>query len=247
MLIGRGSPPADVKVAGEPPPDERPPSATRVAGLRVPGGKTALIAAAATVTVLVGGGTALALTRSSGDGGDSGTVAPARPASDLAADAMRPVSEKESRQLVTDRASRAARRDAAKHPVLAVRGTTPPTPKKTEQPTAATAAPAGNPVPAGEAQRIAKGLLPKYGFDPDTQFGCLVNLWNKESHWNVHAGSPSGPYGIPQSNPGDKMASAGSDWLDSATTQINWGLGYIKARYSGPCGAWSHSQSTGWY
>jgi hypothetical protein len=126
-----------------------------------------------------------------------------------------------------------------------VRGTPPPEEKKTESPAAA--APAGNPVPAGEAQRIAKALLPKYGFNPDTQFGCLVNLWNRESHWNVHAGSPGGPYGIPQANPGSKMASAGSDWLNSASTQINWGLGYIKGRYGGPCDAWSHFQSAGWY
>ena len=26
-----------------------------------------------------------------------------------------------------------------------------------------------------------------------------------------------------------------------------WGLGYIGARYGGPCAAWSHSQATGWY
>jgi hypothetical protein len=172
-------------------------------------------------------------------------VGPARAAPNLAADAMRQPTEAQTRKLVADRASRAARRDAAKRPVLAVRGTPPPEQKKTDPPAAA--APAGNPVPAGEAQRIAKSLMPKYGFSPNTQFGCLVNLWNRESHWNVHAGSPGGPYGIPQANPGTKMASAGSDWLNSARTQINWGLGYIKGRYSNPCGAWSHSQASGWY
>jgi hypothetical protein len=218
-----------------------------VPGLRMPGGKTGLIVAAAAVTVLVGGGGALALTGSGGDGGDgdTATVSPAKAAPEIAADAMRQPAEAENRQALTDRASRAARRDAAKRPVLAVRGTPPAEPKKSDQPT--TAAPAGNPVPAGDAQRIAKALLPKFGFAPDTQFGCLVNLWNRESHWNVHAGSPSGPYGIPQANPVTKMASAGSDWLDNATTQISWGLGYIKGRYSGPCGAWSHSEATGWY
>lgn len=214
-------------------------------GLRRPSGKTSLIAGAAALTVLVGGGTAMALTGSD-DGGETATVAPARVAPQIAADAMRGPSEAQSRRMLTDRAARAARRDAARRPVLAVRGTPPPEPKKSSEP-ATDAAPAGNPVPAGEAQRIAKSLLPKYGFDPDTQFGCLVDLWNRESHWNVHAGSPGGPYGIPQANPGSKMASAGSDWLNSASTQINWGLGYIKGRYSGPCGAWSHFQSAGWY
>jgi hypothetical protein len=213
-------------------------------GLRRPSGKTSLIAATAALTVLIGGGAALALTGSD-DGGETGTVGPARVAGQMAADAMRQPSEAQARRTLADRAARAARRDAAKRPVLGVRGTPPPEEKKTEPP-AATAS-AGNPVPAGEAQRIAKSLLPKYGFNPDTQFGCLVNLWNRESHWNVHAGSPGGPYGIPQANPGSKLASAGSDWLDSATTQINWGLGYIKGRYGGPCDAWSHSQATGWY
>ncbi|HEY7484390.1 MAG TPA: lytic transglycosylase domain-containing protein [Streptosporangiaceae bacterium] len=250
MVIGPGPHQSDVKVAGsplteEPAPrsDEPAPTGPRIAGVRIPGGRTGLIAAAAAVVVLAGGGGAMALTSGGGDG-ETGTVAPARLAPSIAADAMRQPTEEQNRKLMADRASRAARRDAAKPPVLAVRGTPPPDKtKKPDEP----AASAGNPVPAGTAQRIAKAMMPKFGFNPSTQFGCLVNLWNKESHWNVHAGSPGGPYGIPQANPGTKMASAGSDWRDSANTQIEWGLGYIKGRYGGPCDAWSHSQSTGWY
>jgi hypothetical protein len=86
-----------------------------------------------------------------------------------------------------------------------------------------------------------------YGWGDD-QFGCLVDLWNKESGWNVYATNPSsGAYGIPQALPGDKMATAGADWQTSAATQIKWGLGYISGRYGTPCGAWSHSVSVGWY
>jgi hypothetical protein len=192
--------------------------------------------------VVLGGAGALALTAGSDDG-DEAMVAPAQVAPDMAADAQR-LTDAERRKLTVDRALRAARQDAIERPALAVRGT-PPAPDKTGQD--ADAASAGNPVPAGEAQRIAKALLPAYGFDPDTQFGCLVSLWERESHWNVHAGSPSGPYGIPQALPGSKMASAGSSWLNDAATQIKWGLGYIRGRYSGPCGAWSHFQSAGWY
>jgi uncharacterized protein YabE (DUF348 family) len=103
------------------------------------------------------------------------------------------------------------------------------------------------PVPAGEAQQIAKQLVTARGWD-GTQFGCLVKLWDRESHWNVHAGNPvTGAYGIPQALPGSKMASAGPDWQNNATTQIKWGLGYIASRYATPCGAWSHSEATGWY
>lgn len=80
------------------------------------------------------------------------------------------------------------------------------------------------------------------------QMPCLVNLWMKESHWNPTAKNrSSGAYGIPQALPGSKMASAGADWATNAETQIRWGIGYIAGRYGNPCGAWSHSQATGWY
>jgi hypothetical protein len=98
----------------------------------------------------------------------------------------------------------------------------------------------------GDPKTIASALLPSYGWSGD-QFDCLVNLWTKESGWNVHAANPSGAYGIPQSLPGSKMASAGADWQDNAETQIKWGLGYIADRYGSPCGAWGHSESYNWY
>lgn len=98
-----------------------------------------------------------------------------------------------------------------------------------------------------EAQSIAKSMLGSYGWGGD-QFSCLVSLWNKESGWNYRAyNASSGAYGIPQALPGSKMGSAGADWQSSAATQIRWGLGYISGRYGTPCGAWSHSQSVGWY
>ena len=43
------------------------------------------------------------------------------------------------------------------------------------------------------------------------------------------------------------MAKFGDDWKTNPATQIKWGLDYIEGRYNTPCGAWSHSQSTGWY
>jgi hypothetical protein len=108
-----------------------------------------------------------------------------------------------------------------------------------------TAPPAAIPT-AGSAQAIALAILTAQGMGND-QFSCLVSLWNRESHWRVDAENPDGAYGIPQALPGSKMASAGSDWQTNATTQITWGLRYIKARYGKPCGAWAHSQATGWY
>ncbi|WUI01110.1 lytic transglycosylase domain-containing protein [Spirillospora sp. NBC_00431] len=79
-------------------------------------------------------------------------------------------------------------------------------------------------------------------------WSSLLTLWNHESGWNERAENPSsGAYGIPQALPGTKMASAGNDWRTSSPTQIAWGLGYIKARYKDPCGAWSFWQSHNWY
>jgi hypothetical protein len=90
-------------------------------------------------------------------------------------------------------------------------------------------------------------LLLEAGFSLD-QMSCLDSIWAKESGWNERAQNPSsGAYGIPQALPGDKMASHGSDWQTNPATQIRWGLDYIAGRYGTPCGAWSHSQSNGWY
>jgi hypothetical protein len=79
------------------------------------------------------------------------------------------------------------------------------------------------------------------------QWTCLDYLWTRESRWLKSAANPSGAYGIPQALPGAKMASAGPDWQTNPVTQIRWGLGYISGRYGTPCGAWAHSQATGWY
>lgn len=96
-------------------------------------------------------------------------------------------------------------------------------------------------------QAVACGLLGDFGFGTD-QMSCLVPLWDHESGWSTSASNPSsGAYGIPQALPGDKMASAGSDWQNNAATQISWGLGYIADRYGDPCGAWGFWQSNNWY
>lgn len=89
-------------------------------------------------------------------------------------------------------------------------------------------------------------MLGSYGWS-SSQFGCLDPLWQRESGWNVFAANPDGAYGIPQADPGSKMASAGPDWQSDAATQIRWGLNYIQATYGSPCAAWSHEEATGWY
>lgn len=98
-----------------------------------------------------------------------------------------------------------------------------------------------------EYQEYARQRCYEYGWTDD-DFYCLVLLWNRESNWRVTAKNPSsGAYGIPQSLPASKMASAGADYLTNYKTQINWGLSYIKSRYGNPTNAWAHSERTNWY
>ncbi|XVX19470.1 hypothetical protein ACQP1U_14320 [Actinomycetota bacterium] len=98
-----------------------------------------------------------------------------------------------------------------------------------------------------DPKSVAKGLLAEHGWGAD-QFSCLNSLWTKESNWDFRATNPSsGAYGIPQSLPGSKMATFGSDWQTNPVTQIKWGMDYIKGRYGTPCAAWGHSQAVNWY
>jgi len=121
-------------------------------------------------------------------------------------------------------------------------------------PTVATVpAPAGGaplvasaPPDPGTAQAIAYKMLASFGFSTD-QFGCLNDIWSRESGWRYNAANASGAYGIPQALPGSKMASAGPDWQTNPATQIRWGLGYIKGRYGTPCNAWAFWEAHEWY
>lgn len=110
-------------------------------------------------------------------------------------------------------------------------------------------APEGPQVPDGVTGNRAIGytMMVEYGYS-SSQWSCLDNLWRRESGWNHLAANPySSAYGIPQSLPGSKMASHGSDWRTNPRTQIAWGLDYINGRYGSPCGAWNAFLSKGWY
>ena len=73
------------------------------------------------------------------------------------------------------------------------------------------------------------------------EYKCLASLYGKESAWNYKAyNARSGAVGIPQGK---------SVWLLTATPiqQTEWGLRYIKHRYSTPCKAYDHWKAKGWH
>lgn len=121
-----------------------------------------------------------------------------------------------------------------------------PAPAPAPEPEPAPAAAVAVNDPAG-AQAYAASQLASYGWAAD-QMQCLVTLWDKESDWTTTAtNASSGAYGIVQSLPAEKMASAGADYLTNYRTQINWGLNYIQERYQSPCGALNFHLSNNWY
>ena len=125
-----------------------------------------------------------------------------------------------------------------------------PAPEPVPAPAAAPA-PAPEPVkpvddPAG-AQAYAASQLGSYGW-ASGQMQCLMKLWTKESDWKTTAtNKSSGAYGVVQSLPAEKMASAGADYRTNYETQINWGLNYVKERYGSPCGALNFHVAHNWY
>lgn len=183
--------------------------------------------AAATTAVGVGGGVA-----ASGPA-TSSLVTAAQPASaSLASAGSAAGSALEERTAALSRSDRRRAADPAKEAALAADA-----PAITRSEDLADADP----------RSIGRALLGEFGFSSD-QFGCLDNLWTKESNWTVTADNPtSSAYGIPQALPGEKMATAGADWATNPVTQIRWGLGYIQDRYGSPCAAWAHSVANNWY
>ncbi|MDR6639718.1 hypothetical protein [Paenarthrobacter nitroguajacolicus] len=111
---------------------------------------------------------------------------------------------------------------------------------------AAAAAPKAVDDPAA-AKAYAASILGSYGWSAG-EMTALNTLWEKESGWRTTAtNASSGAYGIVQSLPAGKMASAGADWQTNYQTQIKWGLNYIKERYGSPSAALAFHLANNWY
>lgn len=100
-----------------------------------------------------------------------------------------------------------------------------------------------NPKPSGGHQNWMK----QAGFKP-SEYAAIDYIVNHESSWNPQATNPgSGAYGLPQSLPASKLASAGSDWRTNPITQLKWMRNYVNERYGGANGALSFWKRNHWY
>jgi colicin import membrane protein len=185
-------------------------------------------AAAGLMSVGTVGGTATAAFAATTSPTDAGTVAPAAMTAAVKAQPSQAVSQA----------------TAAKAATTSKTATSAKTAKTSATAHAKTQA---KPAAAKSPKQIATAMLGGFGWTK-AQFSYLDQLWHQESNWNPSAtNASSGAYGIAQALPASQMSSAGSDWQTNASTQIKWGLNYIKDRYGSPQAAWAHETAQGWY
>ncbi len=98
-----------------------------------------------------------------------------------------------------------------------------------------------------------KGDMALAGISPN-DYNAVDYIVSHESGWcptkaqGQYGGCPpyagfvpsTGGYGLCQSTPGSKMASAGADWATNPVTQLRWCSGYAASRYGGWANAYSH-------
>ncbi|KQN88953.1 hypothetical protein [Arthrobacter sp. Leaf69] len=214
----------------------------------VTGRRTAVVAAACAVLVGVGAAGQAAETSARHATASSSTKAPttANPLTPLdfervRADNQVPTTGAVAAKSPAAKPAKAAAPAPKAAPKPAPKPVKKPAPKPVKKP-----APVAVNDPAG-AQAYAASKLGSYGWAP-SQMQCLQKLWTKESDWKTTATNPtSGAYGVVQSLPAEKMASAGADYRTNYRTQINWGLTYVKDRYGSPCEALNFHYAHNWY
>ena len=96
------------------------------------------------------------------------------------------------------------------------------------------------------ARKLALSKLDDFGWSKK-QWTCLNKMWGKESAWNYKAASSTKDHGIPQRHMSKDTKAEIHAFMSDPVKQINWGLGYIKARYGSPCSAWAFWQRNHWY
>jgi phage-related protein len=98
---------------------------------------------------------------------------------------------------------------------------------------------------AGSPEVVAavRAVASRYGWGQGPQWDSLNALIAKESSWNPAAANPtSSARGLFQ-----KMTSAHGPLESTIAGQAEWGLNYIRSRYSDPIGAWAFHRAHNWY
>jgi Transglycosylase SLT domain len=82
---------------------------------------------------------------------------------------------------------------------------------------------------------------------PPSDWGYVNIIVSEESGWDPEASNREGAYGLCQSLPADKMASAGSDWRSDPVTQLEWCSSYAAQRYGGWANAAAFHLAHNWW
>ncbi len=101
---------------------------------------------------------------------------------------------------------------------------------------------------SGSASSSNKDAIMSAAGISSSDYQYVDYIITKESGWNSTAANPmSSAYGLCQSLPGSKMASAGSDWATNPVTQMKWCNGYATSRYGSWAGAYNFWISNHWW
>lgn len=102
------------------------------------------------------------------------------------------------------------------------------------------------------AASLSVGTVAAYGSTGDSNLdyiiahesgGCAFKWQGEVGACPAYHGVPSDPavgYGLCQSTPANKMASAGADWATNPATQVAWCTSYALARYGSTYAAYLH-------
>lgn len=102
-------------------------------------------------------------------------------------------------------------------------------------------------IPPGEARAAFEQVCAEKGVSASER-NAWAELISRESGWRTTATNRgTGAYGLPQSLPGRKMATHGSDWRTNPRTQLRWMYDYTKGRYDSFGNALSIQKDRGWY
>lgn len=159
---------------------------------------------------------------------------------------VQPVTENNTAPAVVEAAKPQATQEPVKEPVAEEQPQVQPKAETAPvAPPVAPATPAPAPITGGKADWMAAAGI------PENAWSAVDYIISKESgwcptKWNGQRTCPDVPteniwgdggYGLCQSTPAEKMASAGDDWKTNPVTQLKWCSSYAEARYGSWAGA----------